>query len=723
MSEQEQEDDHQRHVEETGSDNELLEEEFGRKTAAEMSGLQRYDNSMSFNHATEMDPAEVDALREAMAGMKQETTPTKAAPHALSKSVDPSYQAPQMPHPRPLDTALDALRTKVSKHRKRFVAEDGTSLDLTYITPRVIAMGFPSSGVEAVYRNPLENVVAMLNKQHAGKFGVVNLTHRQYDYSRFENRVTEFGFSDHHAPTLQLLCQACAHLADWLAKDPEHVAVVHCKAGKGRTGTVISAFLLWCQAMEDPTQALHYYARMRSNREESSGIVQFSKDGVTIPSQKRYVKYLDSLLRGFCPARGPVRLMRIVMTAIPNFDADGSCRPYFKIFTGPEHDQEVFSNKDMSTKIDHEMSMIVFTVDAVLPEGDLFIKFKHKGTVRTALDMFHLTFHSGFIDRDKNFLRFTKHELDGARHDKRVPKGLLLDLYFGPLEGPGGGAQPQGQECEWEWDSLLRKRQRQLASADSEYLSSHSVMHMPKLELFPVDEKDLLQESYEDLLSDSEPSSPPSSAKKKVRMRRRSLMRRDPTSSSSSSPQSTSSSASQPLGNGPDRTREQQHERAENLDQSKTGKHKRKKSLFGTLKGALSVTSSAVHSSSPLNPPDSSGDDGSTSIHLGMPSVEQQRKNHRGLTSWIADSITPVKGDGRTDLEQRNESKPKAISFRPSPSKARKSSQPPLDSEVELQQLRSLVNSLTEQLAMKDMRISELEKILQGYGWDETRYS
>ena len=52
---------------------------------------------------------------------------------------------------------MDSIRKLVSGNRRRFTEED-VNLDLSYITPQIIAMSYPSSGIEGLYRNPIEKV-------------------------------------------------------------------------------------------------------------------------------------------------------------------------------------------------------------------------------------------------------------------------------------------------------------------------------------------------------------------------------------------------------------------------------------------------------------------------------------------------------------------------------------------------------------------------------------
>ena len=43
-----------------------------------------------------------------------------------------------------------------------------------------------------------------------------------------------FPFDDHNAPPYELIEPFCDDIDAWLTKNPENVAVVHCKAGKVR---------------------------------------------------------------------------------------------------------------------------------------------------------------------------------------------------------------------------------------------------------------------------------------------------------------------------------------------------------------------------------------------------------------------------------------------------------------------------------------------------------
>ena len=65
------------------------------------------------------------------------------------------------------------------------------------------------------------------------------------------------------------------------------MAVVHCKAGKGRTGLMICAYLLHCKFKCSGHDVLEYYAMKRTA----------DIKGVTIPSQRRYVDYYASMVR------------------------------------------------------------------------------------------------------------------------------------------------------------------------------------------------------------------------------------------------------------------------------------------------------------------------------------------------------------------------------------------------------------------------------------------
>ena len=53
--------------------------------------------------------------------------------------------------------ASNAIKKMVSKKKRRFEGE-GFNLDLSYVTDRVIAMGYPSQRVESMFRNSLEDV-------------------------------------------------------------------------------------------------------------------------------------------------------------------------------------------------------------------------------------------------------------------------------------------------------------------------------------------------------------------------------------------------------------------------------------------------------------------------------------------------------------------------------------------------------------------------------------
>jgi len=63
--------------------------------------------------------------------------------------------------------------------------EEGYNLDITYITERVIAMSYPATGFEVMYRNKLSDVSKYLDTKHEDHYRVYNLSNRPYNDSKF----------------------------------------------------------------------------------------------------------------------------------------------------------------------------------------------------------------------------------------------------------------------------------------------------------------------------------------------------------------------------------------------------------------------------------------------------------------------------------------------------------------------------------------------------------
>lgn len=106
-------------------------------------------------------------------------------------------------------------------------------------------------GAWCVFSFSVKDVQRFFQRRHPCSYRLYNLcSERKYDAAKFEGSVARFPFDDHNPCPFDMLKAFCEDVRQWLAEHPQNVAAIHCKAGKGRTGTVIAAFLLYSRKVE-----------------------------------------------------------------------------------------------------------------------------------------------------------------------------------------------------------------------------------------------------------------------------------------------------------------------------------------------------------------------------------------------------------------------------------------------------------------------------------------
>jgi protein-tyrosine phosphatase len=180
-----------------------------------------------------------------------------------------------------------------------------SNLDLCYVTPFIIATSGPSGTYpQRAYRNPLDQLVRFLDDKHGENWCIWEFRAEGTGYpdSEVYGRVRHYPWPDHHPPPFAVVPLVMAGMRKWLREGEQlvegergmegqnpRVVVVHCKAGKGRSGTMACSYLISeCGWKADEALVRFTERRMRP------GFGQ----GVSIPSQLRWVGYVDRWTKG-----------------------------------------------------------------------------------------------------------------------------------------------------------------------------------------------------------------------------------------------------------------------------------------------------------------------------------------------------------------------------------------------------------------------------------------
>lgn len=298
-------------------------------------------------------------------------------------------------------------RGLVSQQKRRF-QEDGFDLDLSYITERIIAMGFPSDNSEKLFRNPYQEVLRFFEKYHIHRYKVYNLaTERQYvDENKFPTgRFCHYPFDDHNPPPFNLILPFCKDVHNFLSENENNVVAIHCKAGKGRTGTCIAAYLVYTGIIANAEKALLYFAQNRT----------WNSKGVTIPSQQRYVYYFAQYINNCYalnqqPSELVYPLMKLNFVQMkPAPRMSGGCAPFLVIHGPHPEREEKYNFRDDQGKdaipdgYESTMSTVRFKVQKLF-RGDLKFLFYDSGRNKKGKEyMFHFWVNTYFLPKKQKY--------------------------------------------------------------------------------------------------------------------------------------------------------------------------------------------------------------------------------------------------------------------------------------------------------------------------------
>ncbi|XP_062340852.1 putative tyrosine-protein phosphatase TPTE isoform X1 [Osmerus eperlanus] len=315
-------------------------------------------------------------------------------------------------------------RRMVSENKRRY-QKDGFDLDLTYVTDRIIAMSFPSSGKQSFYRNPIGEVARFLDAKHEDHYKVYNLcSEKGYDPKFFHYRVERVFIDDHNVPSLEDMLKYTANVREWMAADDKNIIAIHCKGGKGRTGTLVCTWLIDSDQFDSAQDSLDYFGERRTDKSHSSKF-----QGVETPSQSRYVGYYEVMKSKFnrqLPPPQSLKIKSIRIHSIAGVGKGNGSDLKVKIIVRKELVFQCVCAKQENCKVFPDVgsnAVVISLQDGPVVSGDVKVMFESSAGLPKGYEdcPFYFWFNASFIEDNRLFL--SREELDNPH------KAKTWDLY------------------------------------------------------------------------------------------------------------------------------------------------------------------------------------------------------------------------------------------------------------------------------------------------------
>ncbi|CAM4372567.1 unnamed protein product [Lepidochelys olivacea] len=310
-------------------------------------------------------------------------------------------------------------RRMVSENKRRYT-KDGFDLDLTYVTDRIIAMSFPSSGKQSFYRNPIKEVARFLDTKHKDHYTIYNLcSEKGYDPVYFHYRVERVFIDDHNVPSLEDMLKFTANVRAWMKQDEKNIIAIHCKGGKGRTGTMVCTWLIDSDQFESAKESLDYFGERRTDKSTSSKF-----QGVETPSQSRYVGYYEILKNKYNLKLPPERRLKIKNIKIYSINGVGKGngsdlkvqiimkrKVVFHCVCATQENCRLFFDAENDLAV-------VGLEDCPVISGDVKVRFESQTDLPKGYDdcPFFFWFNTSFIENNRLYL--PRNELDNPHKSK-----------------------------------------------------------------------------------------------------------------------------------------------------------------------------------------------------------------------------------------------------------------------------------------------------------------